>query len=457
MRLQPTPSVPDAMPHALIVDDDTDFLAGLTEAVTREGFSTASASNLTEARAHAAQKPPDVVLADLFLPDGRGLELIPALTGGPRCELIVITGQASVDSAVEALRAGASDYIVKPVDFDRVKMVLATIARTQELKHQVGTLRSELRRLGRFGPLIGASAPMQKAYDLIARVAQTEASILLLGETGTGKELAAQAIHDLSKRRKEVFLPVNCGAISPSLIESELFGHERGSFTGAERLHRGYFERAHRGTLFLDEITEMPLELQVKLLRVLEIGKVARVGGAQAVEVDVRVIAASNRKPEEALAQGKLREDLLYRLNVFPIELPALRERPGDVELLAEHFLATLNMEEGTRKWLSPAALHRLRQHSWPGNVRELKNVLYRAFILADGEIDVDAFPLGAADETLGGADVSVKVGTSVAEAEKQLILATLQHCEGDKRKAAEVLGISLKTLYNRINAYRVG
>jgi len=450
-------TVSGPMPHALIVDDDSNFLQGLAEAVSREGFTTASAGSLKEARAAAARRLPDVILADLFLPDGRGLELLQHLEGSASCELIVITGQASVDTAVEALRGGAADYIVKPVDFGRVKMVLANVARTLELKDQIGSLRGELRKLGRFGPLIGASPSMQKAYDLIGRVAQTEATILLLGETGTGKELAAQAIHEQSKRRKETFLPVNCGAVSPTLIESETFGHERGSFTGAERLHRGYFERAHRGTLFLDEITEMPGELQVKLLRVLETGKVVRVGGAQPIDVDVRVIAASNRKPDEAVAKGKLREDLHYRLNVFPIELPPLRERTGDLELLSEHFLAVLNRQDGTSKTISPDGLDRLRSHGWPGNVRELKNVLHRAFILADMEIGPDHIVFGSAEDAHAvSADLSVKVGTSVADAEKHLILATLQHCEGDKKKTAEVLGISLKTLYNRLNAYKV-
>jgi DNA-binding NtrC family response regulator len=445
------------MPHALIVDDDSTFLEGLAEAVGREGFSTASAGSLKEARAAAARRAPDVILADLFLPDGRGLELLQQLEGPSSCELIVITGQASVDTAVEALRGGAADYIVKPVDFGRVKMVLANVARTLELREQIGSLRTELRKLGRFGPLIGASPAMQRAYDLIGRVAQTEATIFLLGETGTGKELAAQAIHEQSKRRKETFLPVNCGAVSPTLIESETFGHERGSFTGAERLHRGYFERAHRGTLFLDEITEMPGELQVKLLRVLETGKIVRVGGSQPIDVDVRVIAASNRRPDEAVAKGKLREDLHYRLNVFPIELPPLREREGDVELLCEHFLTGLNRQEGTSRTLSTEALARLRSHSWPGNVRELKNVLHRAFILADGEIEPGHIVFGAVEEPVADSGgLSVKVGTSVADAEKNLILATLEHCQGDKRKTAEVLGISLKTLYNRLNAYKV-
>jgi DNA-binding NtrC family response regulator len=293
---------------------------------------------------------------------------------------------------------------------------------------------------------------MQRVYDMISKVAPTDATVLLLGETGTGKELMAETIHGLSRRHKEPFLPINCGAVSPNLIESELFGHERGSFTGADRQHKGYFERANRGTLFLDEITEMPPELQVKLLRVLETGKVTRIGGNEAFSVDVRVIAATNRRPEEAVAKGKLREDLHYRLNVFPIGLPPLRDRREDVELLAQHFLASLNKEHDTAKEFTRPAVNRLKSHNWPGNVRELKNLVHRAFILADEHIGLDALPLGVQESS--GSSLNVKVGTSLGEAERRLILATLEDCEGDKKKAAEVLGISLKTLYNRLNLY---
>jgi two-component system, NtrC family, response regulator AtoC len=323
------------LPHALLVDDDVNFVLGLAEVVGREGFSTKAAHTLKEARAEIGRVMPDVLLVDLHLPDGSGIDLFRDLETSPATEVVLITGQASVDTAVEAMRKGASDYLVKPVDMARVRAVLANVVRTRELKEQIGTLRGELRKLGRFGPLIGASPSMQRVYDMISKVAPTEATVLLLGETGTGKELVAETIHGLSRRHKEPFLPINCGAVSPNLIESELFGHERGSFTGADRMHKGYFERANRGTLFLDEITEMPPELQVKLLRVLETGKVTRIGGNEAFTVDVRVIAATNRRPEEAVARGKLREDLHYRLNVFPIQLPPLRDRREDVELLA--------------------------------------------------------------------------------------------------------------------------
>ncbi len=442
-----------SMLHALLVDDDVNFALGLAEVVSREGFSTKTANTLKEAKAELARSVPDVLLVDLHLPDGSGLDLFKELEGSPGSEVILITGQATVDTAVEAMRRGASDYVIKPVDFARVKQVLTNVARTRELKEQIGNLRGELRKLGRFGPLIGASPPMQRVYDLIAKVAQTDATVLLTGETGTGKELVAETTHSLSRRHKEPFLPINCGAVSPNLIESELFGHERGSFTGADRMHRGYYERAHRGTLFLDEITEMPSELQVKLLRVLETGKVTRIGGNESISADVRVIAATNRKPEEAVAKGKLREDLLYRLNVFPIPLPPLRDRREDVDLLAEHFLALLNKEHDTTKEFTRPALNRLRSHGWPGNVRELKNLVHRAFILAEDHIGLDCLPLGVQESA--GSSLNLKVGTSLGEAERRLILATLEEAEGDKKKAAEILGISLKTLYNRLNEYK--
>jgi two-component system, NtrC family, response regulator AtoC len=443
------------MPHALIVDDDLSFLLGLAEVVGREGFSTSTASSVAQARAEVARQAPDVLLTDLQLPDGSGLDLLQDAAGAGPPEVILITGHASVETAVDALKRGAADYLTKPVDFARVKMVLTNLNRTRELKEEIGSLRTELRKLGRYGPLIGASTAMQKVYDLITRVARTEATIVITGETGTGKELVAQTVHEQSRRHKEPFLPINCGAVSPNLIESELFGHERGSFTGADRVHRGYFERANRGTLFLDEVTEMPIELQVKLLRVLETGSVTRIGGSEQIRVDVRVIAATNRKPEEAVAQGKLREDLLYRLNVFPVDLPPLRDRGDDIELLAEHFLNLLNKGEGTSKRWSASAIERLRQHNWPGNVRELRNVVQRAYILAEDEIGPEALPLARGLDERPNASLSVRVGMSIAEAERRLILATLEGCAGDKKQAAETLKISLKTLYNRLNEYK--
>jgi two-component system response regulator AtoC len=442
------------MPHSLIVDDDRNFSMGLSELVLREGFTTSIAHSLKEARAELSKNYPDLTLVDLNLPDGNGMDLLKDIEAGGGGQVILITGHASVDTAVEALRRGASDYLTKPVDFARVKAILANIARTRELREEIGNLRGELRELGRFGPMIGASPAMQKVYDLITKVAQTDATVLVYGETGTGKELVAQTIHALSRRRKEAFLPINCGAVSPNLIETELFGHERGSFTGADRMHKGYFERADRGTLFLDEITEMPIELQVKLLRVLETSKVTRIGGSGSMDVNVRVVAATNVRPEEAVTKGKLREDLLYRLNVFPIQLPHLRDRKEDVELLAQHFLAQLNKEHGAHKQFTRTAIQRLRAHAWPGSVRELKNVVHRAFIMAsEDDVTLDSLPLGT--EETSGSTLQVKVGTSIGEVERRLIMATLEQCDGDKKEAAKILGVSVKTLYNRLNEFK--
>jgi two-component system, NtrC family, response regulator HydG len=444
------------MPQALIIDDDLTYLQGLADLVEREGFTTLTARSIQDARAHLASTTPDIVLTDLVLPDGEGIELLKDLEQqSSRTAVVLISGQATVDSAIEALRKGAIDYLTKPIDVPRLKTVLANIARTRELQDQIGNLKKELRQRGVFERLIGNSPAMQKVYDLILKVAPTDATVLLTGESGTGKELVAQTVHEQSRRRREPFLPLNCGAVPPNLIESELFGHERGSFTGATQLHRGYFERVSGGSLFLDEITEMPMELQVKLLRVLETGTVLRVGGDEALAVDVRVIAATNRSPEGAVADGKLREDLLYRLNVFPVHLPPLREREDDIALLADHFLTLLNQSEGTGKRFSASARQRIRTYSWPGNVRELKNAVQRSFILAESQVDLDVpseNPLPAIAAEAG--PQSVAVGASLAEVERKLILATLEHYGGDKKKTAEVLGISLKTLYNRLNLY---
>jgi len=446
------------MPQALAVDDDKNFLSALEELAGQVGFETTTVTSLEEAKRELSAAIPDVVLMDLVLPDGSGFELLRDLdAAAASTEVILVTGHASVDSAVEALRLGVTDFLPKPIDVERLRRILAEIARSRESRQQILDIEEEVKRLGRFGPLLGSSPAMQRVYRLISRVAPTDASVLITGESGTGKDLVAQTIHRLSRRSRSEFLPLNCGAISPTLIESELFGHERGSFTGAQKRHLGFFERASGGTLFLDEISEMPLELQVKLLRVLETGEVLRIGGDKPVATDVRVLTATNRGPEEAVREGRLREDLLYRLQVFPIHLPPLRLRGRDLEHLADRFLQVLNKEEDTEKTFSAEAMNRLRGHDWPGNVRELKNVVHRAFIMADDVIGPEEVPLGAPapEAPAAGPVVRVQVGSSIAEAEKALILATLEQYEGNKKEAAGVLGISLKTLYNRLNAYK--
>jgi DNA-binding NtrC family response regulator len=441
------------MPHLLLVDDDPEALEWLSELAKGEGFSVSQADSLRAARIHMSRLQPDLLLTDLQLPDGKGIDLVADLETRESTEVVLITGHASVESAVEALRLGAGDYLVKPVDVERLRAILRRVPRTGELRAEIGELRDELRKLGRYGHILGSSSPMQKLYDQIGRVAPTSATVLLTGESGTGKELAAQTIHDLSRRKKAPFLPLNCGAVSPQLIESELFGHEKGSFTGADRQHKGYFERAHGGTLFLDEITEMPQELQVKLLRVLETGSFMRVGTTTPIAGDVRLIAATNRNPEQAMTEGKLRDDLYHRLNVFPISMPPLRERGTDIELLAQHFLDQLNKQETATKSFAPATIAALYGHTWPGNVRELKNYVQRAFILADEVIEAHLAPASVTAPESAPL-LTVRVGTTLDDVSRRLIEATLAEC-GSKRKAADMLGISLKTLYNRLAAYK--
>jgi DNA-binding NtrC family response regulator len=309
--------------------------------------------------------------------------------------------------------------------------------------------------LGRFGQLFGCSPAMQEVYRMIDKVAPTEATVLLSGESGGGKELVARTIHERSAHAEGPFVAVNCGAIPGNLIEAELFGHEKGAFTGASRSHRGCFERAEGGTLLLDEITEMSPDMQVRLLRVLESGRYTRVGGDAEMRTCVRIIAATNRDPREAVGEGRLREDLMYRLAVFPIALPPLREREGDAELLAEHFLRQLNAEAGTDKQFSRAAVVAIRTHQWPGNVRELKNAVHRGFIMAEREIELDL--QGLACRAVDGNCLRLPIGIPLAEMEREAIFATLDLCAGNKRRAAEILGVSLKTLYNRLAAYQAG
>jgi two-component system response regulator AtoC len=452
------------MTHALIVDDDADAATMLAALVATENCTVATARTLRDARRQVVLQPPDIVLLDLHLPDGSGMTLFEDTELVARAEIVLITGHASLETSIQALRLGATDYLVKPVNPKQLHGVLSRVMRPSALKAEIATLSKTWQASGHFGHLWGRSATMERVYEQISRVAGTAVTVFVTGESGTGKELVARTVHDLSRRRKRPFVAVNCGAISPNLIESELFGHEKGSFTGADRQHQGFFERAHGGTLFLDEITEMPLELQVKLLRVLETGTFMRVGSTQLQEADVRVIAASNRAVEQAVQGGRLREDLFYRLNVFPIELPPLRERREDVALLAEHFLAEVNASERGNKRFVPAALAKLASWRWPGNVRELRNAVQRAYVMAAGELIGDEWlpgevpprhaEAGRPPDAAGGEAISVPVGSSIAQAERQLILATFDHCGRNKERTAAVLGVSLKTLYNRLKEF---
>ncbi|MFL6628644.1 MAG: sigma-54-dependent transcriptional regulator [Vitreoscilla sp.] len=471
------------MTHALIVEDDADSAETMAALISAQGFTVAIARTMRDARRQIVLQLPDLVLLDLQLPDGSGMDLFQDAQLVANSEIVLITGHASLESSIQALRMGAADYLVKPINMKQLQGILSRVMRPSAIQAELASLTAEWEASGHFGHLWGRSPPMRRIYEQISRVAVTAVSVFITGESGTGKEVVAQTVHDLSRRRKHPFLAVNCGAISPNLIESEIFGHEKGSFTGADRQHQGFFERAHGGTLFLDEITEMPLELQVKLLRVLETGMFMRVGSTVAQETDVRVIAATNRPPEQAVASGKLREDLLYRLNVFPIELPPLRDRAEDVPLLAQHFLTAICEREGTTKAFTPAAVQRLQAYRWPGNVRELRNVVQRAYVMASGNsINEEwlpddphgansAYATSLTSPTRGGAapasaatpahapvasgpSITIPIGTSMADAERQLILATLEHFNQQKERTAAALGVSLKTLYNRLKEY---
>jgi DNA-binding NtrC family response regulator len=445
------------VPTALLVDDDRSSLAVMRKWMRRRGFEIRSAGTLAEAEKVLARTRPELVLLDLELPDGNGMELFRDAVDDAGSLVIVVSGTASVESAVDAMQSGALDVLTKPVDLDRLDGLLSKVRTELKLRARVGTLREQLRTMGRYGQLVGNSPPMQELYDLVAKVAPTETSVLVIGETGTGKEVVARTLHDESERSEGSFVPVNCGAIPENLIESELFGHEKGAFTGATDRRRGLFETATGGTLFLDEITEMPAELQVKLLRVLETRRIRRVGGDRAIAVDARIIAATNRDPEQAVEEGSLREDLLYRLMVFPLRVPPLRDRLDDVEQLARHFLEGLNHGAGKSVRLTDEALEELRSWDWPGNVRELKNVMERAFILAKDRIGAQDLPLEGRRRRRrsGSRSGLVNVGMSIRDAERELILATVRHHDGDKKAAADALGVCTKTLYTRLKRYR--
>jgi len=464
------------MSHALIVEDEVDSARMMAALTAAEGYTVAMAHTLRDARKQIALQQPDIVLLDLQLPDGSGMDLFSDGELIAQSEVVLITGHASLETSIQALRLGAADYLVKPLNVKHLQGILSRVTRPAALKAEIDTLSAELKKSGHFGHLYGRAQPMLRIYEQISRVAGTGVSVFLTGESGTGKEVVARTVHDLSRRRKQPFLAVNCGAISPNLIESEIFGHEKGSFTGADRQHLGFFERASGGTLFLDEITEMPMELQVKLLRVLETGRFMRVGSTQTQETDVRVLAATNRSPEQAVASGKLREDLFYRLNVFPIELPPLRDRLSDVPLLARHFLTAFGAQQGQAKQFSAAALDRLSRHRWPGNVRELRNAVQRAYVMsAGGLIDEECLPdmaFAVAPAAVAAAraaespprdavpaqmtddSITLPIGTSLAQCERALILATLRAYHHHKERTAAALGISLKTLYNRLKEY---
>ena len=445
----------------LIVEDEATTRLGLTELVRTWGFVADAASDGEEALRKVTSFRPSIIISDLAMPNMNGLELVRALQEQDRdISTIILTGQGTVETAVEAIKVGAYDYLTKPVDPQRLRILLEKVVERQQTLREVKVLRKQLRERGTFGPMIGHSPQMRKVYQIIEQAGPTSASVLINGESGTGKELVAQMVHQLSPRAVQPYVPINCAAIPETLLESEIFGHEKGAFTGALERRAGCFELADRGTLFLDEIAEMTPQTQVKLLRVLQERRFRRLGGRAEQPVDVRVIAATNVDPAEAVQKGKLREDLFYRLNVFAISLPPLRERKEDLPLLVQAFLSEFN-QRNARQILavSQDAMRYLEGYHWPGNVSELRNVIERATILAEGEfIEPKHLPQTLVDTppAAGGPALAIAPGTTVEEAERRLILMTLEHTRDNKTRAAQILGISLKTLHNKLNRLKL-
>jgi DNA-binding NtrC family response regulator len=442
----------------LVVEDEAGLRDVLSKWLQHRGYAVHVAADVPEAEARVRRSTPDIIVSDIMMPGASGLELLKRLrANGRRIPVILITAHGSIATAVEAIKAGATDFLTKPVDLKKLAAVVEVIVAERAEREEARDLGGRRGDDARLPLLVGRSASMRELHDLVEVVASSDASALITGESGTGKEVVARTIHELSERRAGPFVAVNAAAIPEGLIESELFGHERGAFTGAVRQREGCFEQANRGTLFLDELAEMPAVLQPKLLRILEEGSVRRVGGARAIPFDVRVIAATNRDPSEAVREGILREDLYYRLNVFEISVPALRERMDDLPLLAQHFIREFNSKHRTAVvGLRDSARAAMEACLWPGNVRELRNVLERAVILAREDwIDVQHLPpYIRATGSQADPMLVLPLGSSAAEVEKRLILETLEHVGYNKAEAARRLKLDVKTIRNKLKEY---
>ncbi|HEX8491622.1 MAG TPA: sigma-54 dependent transcriptional regulator [Pyrinomonadaceae bacterium] len=455
------------MPDILLVEDKDSLRRVLCLTLENAGYTVTEAADARVAAAEIARTPHRLVLTDLRMPHGSGLDVLRAARAADaEVPVIVMTAYGSIDEAVQAMKDGAHDFLQKPVDSNHLLLLVERALEQARLRTENILLREEWSRRYGFPRIIGESAEIKRAVAETQRVAQTEATVLLLGESGTGKELFALAVHHLSPRREQPFVAINCAAIPETLIENELFGHERGAFTGASDRRHGKFELASGGTVFLDEIGELPLNVQGKLLRAIEEKMVDRIGGRAPVPVDVRVVAATNKDLRAAVESGEFRRDLFFRLAVFPIEIPPLRERGEDVVMLARHFAAQLGKElRGREAVLSEASLAALRAHSWPGNVRELENVIERACILAD-ETTLEPLDLGLvkkgvpAPDALQGFDLSGTLGEAAERAarlvERRKIAEAIKAHDGNKTRAAEALGVSYKTLLTKIKEYEL-
>ncbi len=440
----------------LAVDDERATGEALSEMLSQWGHRVETAFDGNDALKKAIEFRPDVVLSDLAMPQTDGLWLLRALKEDlPDCPVVFLTGRATIDAAVEAIKEGAYDFIEKPLDPARLKVCIDRALEKKETLREAQGLRRRLKQLGATD-FIGQSTSMRRVFELIEKVAPSRAPVTITGESGTGKEMVARSIHNLSPRRDRPFIAVNCASIPPTLIESEIFGHERGAFTGANQRRPGVFELAHGGSLFLDEVVEIPVELQAKLLRVLEEGKLRRVGGKAEIEVDVRLISATNRDFKVEIKNVRFREDLYFRLNVFQISLPPLRERRDDIPILIQLFIEKFNAESGKRvSGIHPDALELLKDYEWPGNIRELRNAVERAVILCDGElIEPDHLPPDLVGKGPERQTFRVPYGLPLDLVEKEYILGSLKRNQGNKARTAEILGVSEKTLYNKLNRY---
>ena len=440
----------------LIIDDEKNIREGLSAALELDGYSVKLAANGAEGLALIEKGDIDLVITDLRMPGISGEEVLAKVRGeSPGIPVIVLTGHGSIDTAVDAMRNGAYDFLTKPLSLDRLSLIVKRALAGRELEIRHSSLQQELDAKASFESIIGKSAEMQRIFQMVRKAADSKASVLITGESGTGKELIANALHNLSPRKSNPFIKVHCAALSETLLESELFGHEKGAFTGAAARKRGRFELANTGTIFLDEIGEINQNVQIKILRVLQDKRFERVGGEETLEVDVRVIAATKRNLEEEIAQGRFREDLFYRLNVVHIQVPPLRDRKDDIPLMLNAFLDEFNRENNKSiTGFDSRSRSALYKYDWPGNIRQLRNCVESAVVMCSGnEITLEDLPptvRGAAESNV----IQVPVGITMAEAEKIIIQQNLASNQGNKTKTADILGIGRKTLHRKLEEY---